>query len=96
MLGRQCHSRRECGTGATRQHRLAGRVDLHHHNVICQPESLAELGAAINRRFPNEPLSSGEIISSGTLTAGHLTDKGDLWTAEVEGLPLPPLTLRLT
>lgn len=57
---------------------------------------LAELGAAINRRFPNEPLSSGEIISSGTLTAGHLTDKGDLWTAEVEGLPLPPLTLRLT
>ena len=57
---------------------------------------LAELGAAIIRRFPNQPLSSGEMISSGTLTAGHLTDKGDLWTAEVEGLPLPPLTLRLT
>jgi 2-keto-4-pentenoate hydratase len=57
---------------------------------------LAELGGAIVRRFPNEPLSSGEIISSGTLTAGHPTDKGDIWTAEVEGLPLPPLTLRLT
>ena len=52
---------------------------------------LAELGAAIVRRFPNEPLSSGEIISSGTLTAGHPTDKGDQWTADVEGLPLPPL-----
>ena len=50
---------------------------------------LAELGAAIVRRFPNEPLSSGEIISSGTLTGGHATDKGDIWTADVEGLPLP-------
>jgi 2-keto-4-pentenoate hydratase len=57
---------------------------------------LAELGAAIVRRFPAEPLSAGEIVSSGTLTAGHPTDKGDLWTAEVEGLPLQSLTLRLT
>ena len=57
---------------------------------------LAELGAAIVRRFPTQPLSSGEIISSGTLTAGHPTDNGDLWTAEVEGLSLPALTLRLT
>jgi len=57
---------------------------------------LAELGAAIARRFPDEPLSASEIVSSGTLTAGHLTDKGDLWTAELEGLPLPSLTLRLT
>jgi len=56
---------------------------------------LAELGGAIVRRFPNEPLSSGEIISSGTLTAGHPTDKGDKWTADVEGLPLPPVALRL-
>jgi 2-keto-4-pentenoate hydratase len=56
---------------------------------------LAELGAAIVRRFPTEPLSAGEVISSGTLTAGHLTDRGDLWTAEVEGLSLPPLTLSL-
>lgn len=57
---------------------------------------LAELGSATLRRFPNEPLGAGEIVSSGTLTAGHLTDRGDLWTVEVEGLPLPPLTLRLS
>ena len=57
---------------------------------------LAELGAAIERRFPSEPLSAGEIISSGTLTAGHLTDKGDLWIVEADGLPLPSLTLRIT
>jgi 2-keto-4-pentenoate hydratase len=57
---------------------------------------LAELSTAILRRFPGEPLSAGEIVSSGTLTAGHTTDSGDLWTVEVNGLPLPPLTLRLS
>jgi 2-keto-4-pentenoate hydratase len=57
---------------------------------------LAELGAAIARRSPSEPLSAREIVSSGTLTAGHLTDAGDSWTAEVEGIALPPLTLRIT
>jgi 2-keto-4-pentenoate hydratase len=58
---------------------------------------LAELSATIVRRFPSQPLSAGEIVSSGTLTAGHPTDRGDLWRVEVEGLSLslPPLTLRL-
>ena len=57
---------------------------------------LAELGGAILRRFPDHPLSAGEIISSGTLTAGHAIESGDRWTAEVEGLALPPLTVHLT
>lgn len=57
---------------------------------------LAELGSAIVRRFPAEPLDAGEIVSSGTLTAGHPTTQGDLWTAEVEGISLPSLTLRLS
>jgi 2-keto-4-pentenoate hydratase len=55
---------------------------------------LAELGAAIARRFPAEPLRGGEVVSSGTRTAGHPTDKGDLW--KVEGLSLPALTLHMT
>jgi 2-keto-4-pentenoate hydratase len=57
---------------------------------------LAELSAAILRRFPTQPLSAGEIVSSGTLTAGHPAALGDLWKVEVEGLSLSPLTLRLT
>jgi 2-keto-4-pentenoate hydratase len=57
---------------------------------------LAELGAAIERRFPSEPLAAAEIVSSGTLTAGHLTARGDVWTVEVEGLSLPSLRLQLT
>lgn len=57
---------------------------------------LAELSAAIAKRSPSDPLSAGEIVSSGTLTAGHLTGQGDVWTAGVEGISLPSLTLRLT
>jgi 2-keto-4-pentenoate hydratase len=57
---------------------------------------LAELGAAVARRFPAQPLSAGDVVSTGTLTAGHSTGRGDLWTVEVEGISLPPLTLRLT
>ena len=66
-------------------------------NCLKSPAScLAELCAAIVHRCPTEPLSAGEIVSSGTLTAGHPTDRGDLWTVEVEGLlSLPPLTVRL-
>lgn len=57
---------------------------------------LAELSTAILRRFPDEPLSAGETVSSGTLTAGHQTVRGDSWRVEVEGLALPSLALRLT
>src|SRR6266852_4061985 len=57
---------------------------------------LAELSAAILRRFPQQPLGAGDIVSSGTLTAGHPTERGDSWRVEVEGIPLPSLTLRLT
>jgi 2-keto-4-pentenoate hydratase len=57
---------------------------------------MAELGGAIVRRFPGEPLATGEIVSTGTLTAGHLMGNGDVWTAEVTGLDVPSLTLRLT
>jgi len=56
---------------------------------------LAELSKAIARRFPENPLSPGEIVSSGTLTAGHATGTGDEWTLDVEGISLPSLRLRL-
>jgi 2-keto-4-pentenoate hydratase len=56
---------------------------------------LAELSGAILRRFPDEPLRAGELISTGTLTAGHPMETGQRWTAEVHGLALPSLTLHL-
>ena len=66
-------------------------------NALKNPAScLAELSTAIARRFPDHPLSAGEIVSSGTLTAGHATGKGDEWTVGAEGISLPSLSLRLT
>lgn len=58
-------------------------------------QCLAELAAAVQKRNPIDSLKAGDIVSSGTLTAGHLTDKGDQWRVEVEGLPLPSLALHL-
>jgi 2-keto-4-pentenoate hydratase len=57
---------------------------------------LAELAGAVAKRSPSKPLTAGEIISTGTLTAGHALEKGDVWTAEVAGLAVPALTLTLT
>jgi 2-keto-4-pentenoate hydratase len=57
---------------------------------------LAELGTAILRRFPDEPLSAAELVSSGTLTAGHPTQRGDTWKVDVSGLALPSLTLSIS
>ncbi len=57
---------------------------------------LAELSTAILRRFPNEPLRAGEIISSGSLTPGHVAAGDNRWTVEVVGLPLTALTLHLS
>lgn len=66
-------------------------------NALRNPAScLAELSAAVARRVPDHPLSAGEIVSSGTLTAGHATGSGDEWTVDVEGVSLPSLSLRLT
>src|ERR1700730_9608198 len=65
-------------------------------NALKNPAScLAELSTAMSRRFPDHPLNAGEIVSSGTLTAGHATGTGDEWTADVEGISLPSLTIRL-
>jgi len=56
---------------------------------------VAELAAAISRRAGAEPLSAGDLISSGTLTESRLIAPGETWSATIEGLALPALTLRI-
>ena len=60
--------------------------------VLC----LGELASAIARRSAEDPLSAGELVSSGTLTESMPIVAGETWSAAVEGLPLPPLTLTTT
>jgi 2-oxo-3-hexenedioate decarboxylase len=57
---------------------------------------LGELADAIARRPGATPLMAGELISSGTLTTPQPISAGDVWMAEVEGLGLPSLVLRMT
>ena len=57
---------------------------------------LAELAAAIARQPGAEPLGAGELVSSGTLTASHAIAPGETWRAEVEGIDLPALDLRIS
>ena len=57
---------------------------------------LAELAGAVLRRPGAAPLSTGELVSTGTLTAGHPITRGETWQVEVDGLPVSSLTLRLT
>lgn len=56
---------------------------------------LGELATAISRRPGADRLLAGELVSSGTLTESRLLAPGQTWTAEVDGLDLPPLTLQL-
>jgi 2-keto-4-pentenoate hydratase len=66
-------------------------------NVLRSPVlCLGELAAAIARRPGMEPLAAGEIVSSGTLTQAKPIVPGEEWSATVEGLDLPPLTVRTT
>lgn len=55
---------------------------------------LAELATAVIARG-QPPLGAGEIISSGTLTSGHLMRPGETWTAELNGISLPSLAFTL-
>src|SRR5688572_21032651 len=67
----------------------AGRNSLRSP-ALC----LGELAAAIVRRTPAEPLAAGELVSSGTLTESRPIAAGESWTAAVEGIELPALSLR--
>jgi 2-oxo-3-hexenedioate decarboxylase len=54
---------------------------------------LGELAVAIARRAGEEPLAAGELVSTGTLTEPQPMQPGETWTASVEGVGLPELTL---
>jgi 2-oxo-3-hexenedioate decarboxylase len=56
---------------------------------------LAELASAMAKQHGAEPLAAGDLVSSGTLTESTPIQPGATWTASVEGIDLPPLTLRV-
>jgi 2-oxo-3-hexenedioate decarboxylase len=66
-------------------------------NVLRSPAlCLAELASAVASRPGAAPLAAGEVISTGTLTTSRFIAAAETWTAEVEGLDLPPLSVQVT
>jgi 2-keto-4-pentenoate hydratase len=56
---------------------------------------LAELASAMSKQEGMEPLAGGDLVSSGTLTESTPIQPGATWTASVDGIDLPALTLTL-
>ena len=56
---------------------------------------LAELASAMARQEGAGPLAAGDLVSCGTLTESMPIQPGATWTASVEGIDLPTLTLTL-
>jgi 2-keto-4-pentenoate hydratase len=56
---------------------------------------VAELATALSRRAGAEPLTAADLISSGTLTESRAIAAGETWSATVDGVQLPTLTLRV-
>jgi len=74
----------------------AVEIDGSGRNSLRSPAlCLAELASAMAKQDGTEPLAAGDLISSGTLTESTPIQPGATWTASVEGLALPTLTLTL-
>jgi 2-oxo-3-hexenedioate decarboxylase len=65
-------------------------------NVLRSPIlCLQELSAAAAGRVPPDPIVTGEIISTGTLTESQPMAAGETWSARVDGIDLPALLVRI-
>jgi 2-oxo-3-hexenedioate decarboxylase len=65
------------------------------HSLRSPALCLAELATAMAKQDGAEPLAAGDLVSSGTLTESTPIQPGATWTASVEGIDLPALTLRV-
>jgi 2-oxo-3-hexenedioate decarboxylase len=64
-------------------------------NVLRNPAAcLGELAAALARSTTHAPLQPGHLVSSGTMTDSQPIAADETWTATVEGIELPTLTVR--
>ena len=64
-------------------------------NVLRNPAAcLGELAAALTRSTTHGPLQPGDLVSSGTMTESQLIGANETWTATLEGLERPALTVR--
>lgn len=66
-------------------------------NVLGSPAlSLGYLADVLRQQPEAEPLSAGEIVTTGTLTSALPVKPGETWSVEVTGIELPSVTVTLT
>lgn len=64
-------------------------------NVLGSPLlALSHLISVLARMDPADGLEAGETVTTGTLTDAHPVLAGELWSTELEGLPLGGLAVR--
>lgn len=63
-------------------------------NVLGNPlAAAAHLVSVLAKQTESLPLQPGEIVTTGTITGACSVHAGEIWRSEVEGIPLPGLTL---
>jgi 2-oxo-3-hexenedioate decarboxylase len=64
-------------------------------NVLGSPLlALSHLVSVLARMQPADELEAGEIVTTGTLTDAHPVAAGELWSTQLQGLPLGGLAVR--
>ncbi len=64
-------------------------------NVLGSPLlAIAHLVAVLRKQPDGLPLQPGELVTTGTVTTAHDVWPGEHWSAEVEGLDVPGLSIR--
>ena len=65
-------------------------------NALRNPAAcLGELASAIAAQPGAEPLATGELVSTGTLTGAQPVTAGERWDVVADGIELAPLTVNL-
>jgi len=63
-------------------------------NVLGSPlRAAAHLVATLARQPASEPLHSGEIVTTGTITDAHAVAAGETWETRLAGIDLPGFTI---
>jgi 2-keto-4-pentenoate hydratase len=66
-------------------------------NALGHPAlALAFLADIVARQPQFDPLTAGEIVTTGTLTAALPIAPGETWTTDYAGLPISGLTIGFT
>lgn len=59
------------------------------------PAAVAHLIAALAEQPGYAPLQAGEMVTTGTLTGAYPLQSGDTWSTELDGIPLPGLSVAI-